>query len=87
MTSLIEPGTSDAARSVIGAWERLARQRRFYTIVGVAMLLVALCGSMWFVDENNAGHFFDRLPHLFDFLSWLIPSDWNDVWRALFDLK
>ena len=37
-------------------------------------------------DENNAGHFVDRIPHLFDFLSWLISSDWNDVWRALFDL-
>jgi phosphonate transport system permease protein len=39
-----------------------------------------------FADESNAGHFFDRLPHLFDFLSWLIPKDWADVWRALFDI-
>ena len=29
---------------------------------------------LWFADEANAGHFFDRLPHLFDFLSWLIPQ-------------
>ena len=39
-----------------------------------------------FADEANAGHFFDRLPHILDFLSWLIPKDWNDVWRALFDM-
>jgi phosphonate transport system permease protein len=45
-----------------------------------------MLASMWFADEANAGHFFDRLPHILDFLSWLAPKDWNDVWRALFDV-
>ena len=87
MTTLTEPGISDAARDVTEAWKRLAFQRRIYTVIGVVLLLAALWGSVWFADSSNAGHFFDRLPHLFDFVSWLIPSDWNDVWRALFDLK
>ena len=49
----------------------------------IQFLIVAFVSSVRFADESNAGHFFDRLPHLFDFLSWLIPKDWTDVWRAL----
>ena len=62
------------------------RQRRLYTIITVVLIIAALCGALWFADDSNAGHFFDRAPHILDFLSWLIPKDWNDVWRALFDL-
>ena len=87
MTVLAEPNQSQAARDITVAWRRLALQRRIYTAVGVLLLLAALGGSAWFADSSNAGHFFDRMPHLFDFVSWLIPSDWNDVWRALFDIK
>ncbi|TIT47038.1 MAG: phosphonate ABC transporter, permease protein PhnE, partial [Mesorhizobium sp.] len=36
--------------------------RRFYTVLGVGLLLAAMLSSMWFADEANAGHFFDRLP-------------------------
>ncbi|ARO22021.1 phosphonate ABC transporter, permease protein PhnE [Rhizobium sp. S9] len=68
------------------AWERMVARRRFYTVLGLMILTVAFVSSVRFADESNAGHFFDRLPHLFDFLSWLIPKDWNDVWRALFDI-
>jgi phosphonate transport system permease protein len=75
-----------SAREIVSAWDRMVAKRRFYTILGLALLLVAFIGSVRFADEANAGHFFDRLPHLFDFLSWLIPKDWNDVWRALFDI-
>ncbi|CAN7631459.1 phosphonate ABC transporter, permease protein PhnE [Rhizobium leguminosarum] len=68
------------------AWDRMIAKRRFYTILGLVILIAAFVSSVRFADESNAGHFFDRLPHLFDFLSWLIPKDWNDVWRALFDI-
>ncbi len=68
------------------AWDRMVAKRRLYTLIGLAILLIALVSSMRFADESNAGHFFERLPHLFDFLSWLIPKDWTDVWRALFDI-
>ena len=86
MTMLAEPTPSDAARQVTAAWRQLSRTRRLYSWLGFGLLFLALCGSLWFADDSNAGHFFDRLPHLFDFVSWLIPSDWNDVWRALLDI-
>lgn len=68
------------------AWDRMVAKRRFYTVLGLVILIAAFVSSVRFADESNAGHFFDRLPHLFDFLSWLIPKDWHDVWRALFDI-
>ena len=75
-----------AAHQMADAWRRQISLRRLYTVLGVGLLLAAMFASMWFADEANAGHFFDRLPHLFDFLSWLVPRDWNDIWRALLDL-
>ncbi|MDR9775747.1 phosphonate ABC transporter, permease protein PhnE [Rhizobium hidalgonense] len=69
------------------AWGRMVARRHFYTVLGLVILIAAFVSSVRFADESNAGHFFDRLPHLFDFLSWLIPKDWNDVWRALFDIN
>lgn len=84
MTLLV--GETDNARAVHAEWRRLSAQRTLYSVIGFGALLLAVIGSFWFADESNAGHFFERLPHLFDFLSWLIPKDWNDVWRALFDL-
>ncbi|RWX76620.1 phosphonate ABC transporter, permease protein PhnE [Neorhizobium lilium] len=71
---------------IVTAWDRMVAKRRVYTLIGLGILLVALISSMRFADESNAGHFFERLPHLFDFLSWLIPKEWSDVWRALFDI-
>jgi phosphonate transport system permease protein len=76
----------DEAAQFAQAWRRQTDLRRLYSVIGLAFLIAALCGSLWFADDSNAGHFFDRLPHLLDFLSWLIPKDWNDVWRALFDI-
>jgi phosphonate transport system permease protein len=87
MTSLTEPDISDTARQVTDTYRALSRQRRLYSVLGFGVLIAALGASVWFADDSNAGHFFDRLPHLFDFVSWLVPSDWNDVWRALFDIK
>ena len=75
-----------STREIRTAWERMVARRRFYTILSLVILIAAFASSVRFADESNAGHFFDRLPHLFDFLSWLIPKDWNDVWRALFDI-
>ena len=49
-------------------------------------MILAMSGSLWFANESNAGKFFDRLPHFFDFTGQLIPRDGWEVWRALFDL-
>lgn len=84
--SVTAPTPSGATHQMADAWRRQTSVRRVYTVLGVGLLLAAMMASMWFADEANAGHFFDRLPHIFDFLSWLIPKDWNDVWRALFDV-
>ena len=78
----LSPGSAQIAED----WRRLTRTRRLYTGLGVLLLLAGLIGSMLFADDSNAGHFFERLPHLFDFLGWLVPKDWNDIWRALLDL-
>lgn len=67
-------------------WRRQKSTRRLYTLLGVALVFGALVASLRYADNANAGSLFDRLPHFFDFTSWLIPKDWNDVWRALFDL-
>jgi phosphonate transport system permease protein len=80
------PSGTDTTHEVHAAWQRLAMQRRLYTFIGIAAVFVALCWSLWFADDSNSGHFADRWPHLFDFVSWLVPHDWNDVWRALFDI-
>jgi phosphonate transport system permease protein len=84
--TLTAPGPSETVRTIDLAWRQLAGQRRLYSLLGFGALALAFCWSLWFADDSNAGHFWDRLPHLFDFLSWLIPHDWNDVWRALFDI-
>ncbi|EJJ30787.1 phosphonate ABC transporter, permease protein PhnE [Rhizobium sp. CF142] len=75
-----------STKEIATAWDKMIARRRFYTILGLVILIAAFLSSVRFADESNAGHFFERLPHLFDFLSWLIPKDWTDVWRALFDI-
>ena len=86
MTAPSAATPTGATHQMADAWRRQTSLRRFYTALGVALLLAAMFASMWFADEANAGHFFDRLPHILDFLSWLVPKDWNDVWLALFDV-
>jgi phosphonate transport system permease protein len=67
-------------------WQELNARRRLYTWLGLAILAVALSGSLWFANETNAGKFFDRLPYLFDFVGDMVPRDGLEVFRALFDL-
>ncbi|MBC01063.1 MAG: phosphonate ABC transporter, permease protein PhnE [Rhodobacteraceae bacterium] len=67
-------------------WREQAGRRRLYTVGGLAVLLLALSGSLWFANETNAGKFFDRLPYFFDFFIDLAPRDPMEIWRALFDL-
>jgi phosphonate transport system permease protein len=77
---------SETGLSVERHWRELASRRRLYTIGGVAFMIVAMSGSLWFANESSAGKFWDRLPHLFDFVGQLLPRDGWEVWRALFDL-
>jgi len=77
---------SEAGLAVERHWRELAGRRRLYTAGGLIFLFIALSGSLWFANESNAGKFFDRLPHFFDFVDQMIPRDGLEVWRALFDL-
>ena len=83
-----DPATqlSDAGRVIERHWQELATRRRLYTLGGILFMVVAMGGSLWFANETNAGKFWDRLPHFFDFISMLVPRDGWEVWRALFDL-
>ena len=67
-------------------WQELAFRRRAYSWLISICLLAAVVGSLWFANESNAGKFFDRLPHFFDFAGDLVPRDGWEVWRAMFDL-
>ena len=67
-------------------WQALAAKRRLYSLFGIAFLLLAVSGSLWFANETNSGKFFDRIPHFFDFVEDLLPRDGMEVFRALFDL-
>lgn len=86
MTLTAPDAGADVVHQVDNAWRKLSAQRRLYSVIGLGLLAIVLVASLKFADDSNAGHFVERLPHLFDFLSWLIPADWNDVWRALLDL-
>jgi phosphonate transport system permease protein len=77
---------SDRAAQIENHWRELARQRRIATALGLGGLLLAVVLSLWFANETNSGKFFERLPYFFDFTKDLVPRDWWEVPRALFDL-
>jgi phosphonate transport system permease protein len=84
--SLMQPGLSDRGAVVERHWQELARSRRYYTVLSLAILAVALASSLWFANETNSGKFIDRLPHLFDFVGDLMPREPMEIFRAMFDL-
>jgi len=67
-------------------WQELAAKRRLYTVLSVLLFALAFGGSVWFANDSNSGKFFDRLPHLFDFVEDLLPDQPAEIWRAMFDL-
>ena len=79
-------GLGDNGNLIERHWQELASKRRLYTFLGLAIFAVALGSSLWFANNTNSGKFFDRLPHLFDFIHELIPRDPYEIFRAMFDL-
>jgi phosphonate transport system permease protein len=65
---------SEAGLAVEQHWRELASRRRLYTAASLFFLFIALSGSLWFANDSNAGKFFDRLPHFFDFVGHLIRA-------------
>ena len=82
----LHDGFSEKGALIERHWQELNVRRRLYTWLGLAILAMALTGSLWFANETNAGKFFDRLPHFFDFVGDMVPRDGLEVFRALFDL-
>jgi len=72
-------------------WRDLANARRRSTILGLTILAALVAASLWFANESNAAGFWERLPHIADFVGYLWPeawdkNHWSDIWRAMFDL-
>jgi len=67
-------------------WQEMAARKRLYGWMGLGFMALALGASLVFANETNAGKFFDRLPYLLDFFNDLVPRDWLEPFRALFDL-
>ncbi|MCZ4093778.1 phosphonate ABC transporter, permease protein PhnE [Sinorhizobium psoraleae] len=85
-TSVLSRQLSESGALVERHWQELNARRRVYTFLGLALLALALCSSLWFANGSNAGKFFDRLPHIFDFVGDLMPRDAMEIVRAMFDL-
>ena len=86
MTLSTTPSLGENGARVERHWQELAAKRRLYSLLGIALLLLAVGGSLWFANDTNSGKFFDRIPHFFDFIEDLVPRDGMEVFRALFDL-
>lgn len=86
MSTALQPaGLSEQGQIIERHWQELAARRRLYSWGGFIAFAVVLGASLWFANDTNAGKFFDRLPYFFDFFKEMIPSDKNEIWRALFD--
>lgn len=86
MSQTVHTGLSAEGLAIERHWRELASRRRLYTALIIGALAFALGSSLWFANESNAGKFFDRLPHFFDFAGDMLPRDGWEVWRAMFDL-
>ncbi|MCA1968278.1 MAG: phosphonate ABC transporter, permease protein PhnE [Rhizobium sp.] len=86
MTFSTTPSLGENGARMERHWQELAAKRRLYSLLGIAFLLLAVGGSLWFANDTNSGKFFDRIPHFFDFIEDLVPRDGMEVVRALFDL-
>jgi phosphonate transport system permease protein len=85
-TSVLSRRLSESGVLIERHWQELNARRRLYTWLGLAALALTLFASLWFANDSNAGKFFDRLPHLFDFVGDLMPRDAMEILRAMFDL-
>ncbi|MCA1440055.1 phosphonate ABC transporter, permease protein PhnE [Ensifer sp. IC4062] len=85
-TSVLSRQLSESGALVERHWQELNARRRLYTFLGLAFLVLTLSASLWFANDSNAGKFFDRLPHFFDFVGDLVPRDAMEIVRAMFDL-
>jgi len=81
------PTLSSASDTLLQHYRAQVRTRRIYSVIVVAVLVVALFMAMNYANAANSGKFFDRIPYMFDFLWNFVPNDPFEIIRAMFDLE
>lgn len=80
-------GLSPAGATLLEHYRGQVRTRRFYSIIVVIGVLVALFAAMSYANSANSGKFFERLPYMFDFIKNFMPRDPFEIFRAMFGLE
>ena len=78
---------SPASQTLLRHYRGQVLTRRVYSVLGVALVVVALLAAMNYANAANSGKFFERLPYLFDFLKSFVPEDPMEIFRAMFDIE
>ena len=78
---------SPASETLLRHYRGQVLTRRVYSVIGVALVVVALLAAMNYANAANSGKFFERLPYLFDFLKNFVPNDPLEIFRAMFDIE
>ena len=86
MAGLTAANLGSSAATVMHHYQQQLRVRRIYTIIAIAVFLIALFASLNFANNANSGKFFERLPYLFDFIKNFVPDSPMEIIRAMFDL-
>lgn len=86
MAGLTAANLGSSAATVMHHYQQQLRVRRIYTIIAIAVFLIALFASLNFANNANSGKFFERLPYLFDFIKNFVPDSPMEIVRAMFDL-
>ncbi|KRA55873.1 phosphonate ABC transporter, permease protein PhnE [Devosia sp. Root635] len=81
------PPLSPASETLLRHYRSQVLTRRVYSVIGVALVVVALLAAMNYANAANSGKFFDRIPYLFDFLKNFVPNDPLEIFRAMFDIE
>ena len=79
-------GLGPAASSVMRHYQQQLKTRRIYSLIALAVFLIALWASLDFANSANSGKFFERLPYVFDFIRNFVPDSPMEIVRAMFDL-
>ncbi len=80
------PGLSPAGETLLRHYRAQVFNRRFYSVLIVIGVLVALGAAMAYANAANSGKFIERLPFMFDFIKNFTPRDPLEIFRAMFDL-
>ncbi|KKC41428.1 phosphonate ABC transporter permease [Devosia epidermidihirudinis] len=78
---------SPANQTLLRHYRSQVMTRRVYSLISVALVLIALLAAMNYANAANSGKFFERIPYMFDFLKNFVPRDPLEIFRAMFDIE